>query len=75
MPGQYWFMDPKELTSQMKKDEADVAEESFQYRWHLMLSTCSGRFVSLVVHSVLLILLCIPQELKTFPVCDIEMLW
>lgn len=49
LPVQYRFMDAKELTSQMKKDEADVAEESFQYGEHLMLSTCTGRFVPLVV--------------------------
>lgn len=57
MPGQYWFIDPRELARQMEKDEADVAEESFQYQWHLMLSTCSGRFLPLVFYSVLLILL------------------
>lgn len=28
---QQQFMDAKELTSQMKKDEADIAEERFQY--------------------------------------------
>lgn len=49
LPVQYRFMDAKELTSQMKKDEAAVAEESFQYGQHLMLSTGSGRFGPLVV--------------------------